>query len=141
MQRVAAVLRPCNARTVMQARRHMSSQDIPGEAPSTLTDHAHKLDHQEDLGYDPDKPATEQEKELQSGAGMADMDGTNLYAREALRYQLKAQEEATKSPPSTGFDEERTGDLDRVHQQAREAAAMVGRSDTPEDASLKDTGT
>lgn len=105
-----------------------------------MADHAHKLEHQEDLGYDSSKPAIEQEKELQSGAGMADMEG-NLYDREGMRYQMKAQGEATKAPPSTGYDEEENGYIQRAHEQALEAAAMVGRQDSQEDAAVKDTGT
>lgn len=134
LQRMTAVMRTCQAHTGLQALRWTHGQD-------NLADHAHKLDqHQQDLGYDADKPATEQEAELQSGTGMADMAG-NLYDREGIRYQLKAEEEATKAPPSTGYDEESNGYIQRAHQQAREAADMVGRTDTPQDAAIKDTGT
>lgn len=140
MQRITATLRPCQA-TGLQALQHRLHQDDTASKPdANLADHAHKLDHQEDLGYDTGKPATEQEKELQSGRGMGDMAG-NLYDREGVRYQMKAQEQATKAPPSTGYDEESNGYIERAHEQAREAAAMVDRHDTPEDAAVKDTGT
>lgn len=113
------------------------------QQPQPNTDaanHANVLkEHQEDLGYDPETPATEQNKTLQSGVGMASMQG-NLYDREGMRYQLKAEEQETKAPPSTGYDEEATGDVERAHQHAREAAAMVGMGDG-EDAAVKDTGT
>ncbi len=56
-------------------------------------EHANVLKyHQEELGYDADTPATQQEQKLQSGVGMASMQG-NLYDREGMRYQLKAQEQ------------------------------------------------